>query len=285
MSHMRNLSSLINRPLCLAPAAIRVLASQFGLRLDDGLPASASLTRAMMPGDVSPDDGWRPYRSQGGVAYIPIQGVLDHKAGWMDWCGWGTSYEVIRYQLDMAANDDTVRGIFLDVDSPGGNVSGCFDLARRIRTVSALKPVWAALSDDACSAAYALASAAGYVFIPGTGNAGHVGCWRLHVDISRALDENGITATLVASGAHKVDGNPYEPLPGDVRADWQNDMDAIRAEFAGLVAAHRGLSVDAVLATEARTYMGRAAVDIGFADGVADRHTVFQTLIEELGRA
>ncbi|GHL45164.1 hypothetical protein ECZU29_00140 [Escherichia coli] len=72
--------------------------------------------------------------------------------------------------------------------------------------------------------------------------------------------------TLIYSGSHKVDGNPYSHLPDDVRETLQSRMDATRQMFAQKVSAYTGLSVQAVLDTEAAVYSGQEAIDAGLAD-------------------
>ena len=47
----------------------------------------------------------------------------------------------------------------------------------------------------------------------------------MHADYSRAVDRAGVTPTLIHAGAHKVDGNPYAPLSGEVKADLQAEVD------------------------------------------------------------
>jgi capsid assembly protease len=68
------------------------------------------------------------------------------------------------------------------------------------------------------------------------------------------------------SGSHKVEGNPYQTLSKDVAARWQAEIDSTRMQFASKVAEYTQLSLQAVLDTEAATYNGQAAVDIGLAD-------------------
>ncbi|WP_192840173.1 S49 family peptidase, partial [Escherichia coli] len=41
-----------------------------------------------------------------------------------------------------------------------------------------------------------------------------------------------VEITLIYSGSHKVDGNPYSHLPDDVRETLQSRMDATRQMFA-----------------------------------------------------
>ena len=75
----------------------------------------------------------------------------------------------------------------------------------------------------------------------------------MHADLSGQLSDAGVTVTLIHSDAHKVDGNPYAPLPDPVHARIQGEIDSIRTLFAQTVAAGRGrrLTADAALATEA----------------------------------
>ena len=85
-------------------------------------------------------------------------------------------------------------------------------------------------------------------------------------DSGAALEKQGVEITLIYSGSHKVDGNPYSHLPDDVRETLQSRMDATRRMFAQKVSAYTGLSVQAVLDTEAAVYSGQEAIDAGLAD-------------------
>ncbi|WVM88947.1 S49 family peptidase [Halopseudomonas pachastrellae] len=79
-----------------------------------------------------------------------------------------------------------------------------------------------------------------------------------HASYEEYLKDEGIKVTLIHSGAQKVEGNPYQDLPEEVLSRFQTDTDALRQEFAQLVARYTGMSVEAVLATEAATYRGQA---------------------------
>jgi ClpP class serine protease len=113
-----------------------------------------------------------------------------------------------------------------------------------------------------------LASAADKLMLSQTASVGSVGVIAAHNDASKAMDEAGFKVTLIHAGAHKADGNPYEPLPDDVKATVQGELDDLRQLFAASVAAGRGMTTARVLETEARMYLGQAAVDIGLADKV-----------------
>ena len=104
-----------------------------------------------------------------GIAVIPIQGTLVQKLGTLRPYSGMTGYDGIRASFLTAINDDAVKGICFDIDSPGGEVAGCFDLVDEIYAARGAKPIWSILSENAYSAAYALASAADRIIVPRTG--------------------------------------------------------------------------------------------------------------------
>ncbi|MDD8715688.1 phage terminase large subunit family protein [Escherichia coli] len=89
-----------------------------------------------------------------------------------------------------------------------------------------------------------------------TARTGSIGVMMAHSNYGAALEKQGVEITLIYSGSHKVDGNPYSHLPDDVRETLQSRMDATRQMFAQKVSAYTGLSVQAVLDTEAAVYSG-----------------------------
>jgi signal peptide peptidase SppA len=215
---------------------------------------------------------------------IEIAGVLVHRGGWIGQSSGQTSYEGIAAQIEAAARDPAVRAVALEIDSFGGEVAGVFDLADQIRALRRDKPVWAFVAEHAFSAGYALASQADRILLPRTGAVGSIGVVVMHADLSGQLDQDGVRVTLIHSGQHKVDGNPYEPLPESVRDDIQREIDVLRFLFAETVAAGRAgrLSQDAALATEAATYRGADAVSAGLADDVVDLARGFARLRQTL---
>jgi ClpP class serine protease len=133
-----------------------------------------------------------------------------------------------------------VRAILLDVDSPGGETGGVFDLADRIRAASRVKPVWAVANDMAFSAAYALASAAERVFVSRTSGVGSIGVIALHADQSAKDEQDGVRYTTVFAGARKNDLNPHAPLSDEAFAGLEAEVNRVYDLFVGTVAQHRG---------------------------------------------
>ena len=283
MLHARIAARAFNTPLLVEPSKAMAFLSGLGRRvemldgaLDEGTSAAALPARAsILAGNLAErlqQHGNVPYPVVDGIAVIEIAGVLIHRGGWIGQSSGQTSYEGIAAQIDAAAGDPAVRAVALEIDSFGGEVAGVFDLADRIRAIRTTKPVWAFVAEHAFSAGYALASQADRILLPRTGAVGSIGVVVMHADMSGQLDQDGMRVTLIHSGAHKVDGNPYTPLPEAVRDDIQREIDVLRFLFAETVAAGRAgrLSQEAALATEAATYRGTEAVSAGLADEVTD---------------
>jgi len=300
MLHARIATRAFNTPLLVEPSKAMAFLSGLGPRIlgrqlklpgsdvtdapgTTALPARASILAGNLAERLR-QHGDAPYPVVDGIAVIEIAGVLIHRGSWIGQSFGQTSYEGIAAQIDAAASDPAVRGIALDIDSFGGEVAGVFDLADRIRAIRSSKPVWAFVAEHAFSAGYALASQADRILLPRTGALGSIGVVVMHADLSGQLDQDGMRVTLVHSGQHKVDGNPYEPLPEGVRANIQREIDVLRFLFAETVAAGRAgrLSQEAALATEAATYRGADAVGAGLADEVTDLARGFATFRQML---
>lgn len=217
-----------------------------------------------------------------GVAVIPIHGTLVRRTVGLEAESGLTSYAGLAAQLDAAIGNPEVSAILLDIDSPGGESGGVFDLADRIRAASQIKPVWAVANDMAFSAAYALASAASRVFVSRTGGVGSIGVIAMHVDQSEKDAQDGVHYTAVFAGDRKNDLNPHEPISSEAHAFLKAEVNRIYGLFVETVARHRGIETSAVRDTEAGLFFGQAAVAMGLADAVGTFDDALAQLLASL---
>ncbi|EMB3656233.1 S49 family peptidase [Escherichia coli] len=264
-----------NQPLLLEPAYARVffsaLSDRFGTgRLIDTASGevmnSDEMNALTMGWDSSERTRQKSYRVERGIAVLPVTGTLVHKLGYINPVSGMSGYDGIAKRLQQAISDPDVKGILLDIDSPGGEVAGAFDTADLIARAREQKPVWALASDTACSAAYLLASACSRRLITQTGTVGSIGVLMAHRCVEKALEIVGVDVTLIYAGAHKVDGSPYSQLPDDVRDEFQLSINSTREQFAQKVSDYTGLKKSRVLDTEAAVFIGADAIKSGLAD-------------------
>ena len=264
---------LFNTPLLVHPGKLDAIIAGLGGRLLDGpLQLEAVANGAAAPEMFSTRRGTRGdagYVVTDGVAVIGASGALVHRSRIDADSTYLLGYNELAAQAEAAQADPEVHAVLQVWDSPGGEVSGAFEYAERMLGLRGSKPMWAIADSMAASAAYLGGSAFEKLAVSNTGYVGSIGVVMRHVDFSRALDNDGIRVTHIFAGTHKVDGNPYEPLPADVRADMQAEIDGLYAMFVDSVALHRGISAESVRATQAQVYRGTAAVSMGLADRVA----------------
>ena len=223
-----------------------------------------------------------PGPPSGKVAVIPIHGTLVRRTSGIEAESGLASYTGLAAQLDAALASPEIAAILLDIDSPGGESGGVFDLADRIRAASEVKPVWAVANDMAFSAAYALASAATRVFVARTGGVGSIGVIAMHVDQSVKDAQDGVRYTAVFAGERKNDLNPHEPISNEAHVVLKAEVDRIYDLFVETVARHRGLDADTVRATEAGLFFGPDAVATGLADAVGSLDDALTQLTQSL---
>ena len=264
---------LFGVPLAIHRPKLDVILAVLGPRV--GVPDLAA-----PPGFSPPTRSASPQTP--GVAVIPVHGTLVRRTVGLEAESGLTSYAALAAQLDAALASPDVRAILLDVDSPGGESGGVFDLADRIRAATKVKPVWAVANDMAFSAAYALASAASKVFVSRTGGVGSIGVIAMHVDQSERDLQDGVRYTAVFAGDRKNDLNPHEPISSEAHAFLKAEVNRIYGQYIETVARNRGVEPSTERDTEAGLFFGQAAVALGLADAIGTFDDALAQLLESV---
>ncbi|MEP0518560.1 MAG: S49 family peptidase [Hyphomicrobiales bacterium] len=276
-NQLPRIAKAVQRPLLLHPTKaewiLHALSGRIGVELPEPQAADASRFRGDWKGGIDQDGNGAAYSVENGTAILPITGSLVNRGAWVGENSGLQSYEGIEYQFKHAMGNDKVQRVVLDIDSPGGEAGGMWGIAEAIR--GAVKPTFALVNDMACSAAYGIASACDQIICSPTSVVGSIGVILVHFDWSKNLADDGIKPTIIHAGANKADGNPYEPLPEQVRDNLQTEVDRYYGRFVEAVAAGRSnLSTEQIRATEARCYIGQDAVSAGLADAIGTLDTI-----------
>jgi signal peptide peptidase SppA len=246
----------------------------------------AAFTEARAAGDEIPNGARKTdegYCVTGdGISIIRICGTLVEKSSWADATSGLVSYACIGRQIEASIADPEVRGILLDVNSPGGETHGMFDLADRIYSLRGSKPIYAIANNAALSAAYIIASAADRIFITRTGAVGSIGVFSCHVDQSGADKNAGLKFTYVYAGEKKIDGNPHEALSASAKRDAQSETDRQYGMFVDAVARDRGVAVQSIIDTQAGVFNAQTALPL-LADDVGCFADAYQAILEKSG--
>lgn len=260
-------SRIFSTPLLVERVKLGDILFALGPRLNlDLSEVERGSARAYGPGDPERREPY--YVDEQGVAVIGIVGPLVARESGDFLSGGPTTYSQIQSWVERAVMNPEITGIVLDMDSPGGEAGGAFDLSDMIYAAREKKPIFAVANHMAYSAGFAIASACSRVYVTRTGGVGSVGVVMVHVDQSGLNEKVGIKPTFIFAGRKKIQGNPHEPLADDARKDFQDEIDYIDDMFCKTVSRNREMGVEAVKGTEAGCFLGKRALSIGFADRV-----------------
>jgi capsid assembly protease len=284
MNHLPHIAQrMFNTPLAIHPQKAGVIVGALADRMGIARVARLAEDDSAVPMAAMSSEGRNAsagYDVVQGVAIIPIAGTLVQKLGTVRPYSGMTGYDGIRHNVLTALADPEVKALFLDFDTPGGEVAGCFDLVDTIHKARGIKPIWGMVGEMAYSAGMALASACDRVITPRTGGVGSVGVVVIHMDYSQAIANAGLVVTIVTHGDLKAEGNPYQQLSKGAQARIQEDINTMGELFVSTVARNRNLSPARVRDAQAACFLGSKGVDQGLADEVMAPDDAFLALVE-----
>lgn len=213
-----------------------------------------------------------------GVAIVPIVGPLCRYASWFqDVCGM-TSYQLAAMDFRVAVDDPSVRAILLHLDTPGGEVNGCAELAQLIYAARGIKPIVAMVSDGAASAGYWIAAAADEIVVSPAAYVGSIGVWFEIMDASGYEEANGLRRFRIVSS--QSPNKVPDPADDAGRQVLQREADQFADAFLEAVATFRGTTTAQLIAAGdgGAVFVGRHAVERGLADRVATTEDVLAEL-------
>ena len=209
------------------------------------------------------------YDIQNGVALVPVNGVIGKRLNMLEMMCGGADVDHLVSAVQKADSDPMVDSILLDVNSPGGMVTGTPEAAAALGQIS--KPLYAFTDSQMCSAAYWLASAAtSGIFVTGSSDVGSIGTYLAMIDSSRAYEMEGLKLELFKAGSLKAIGLEGKAFTDDERAFLQDGVDRANSRFTSAVVANRKAATGRIISDETmqgQWFDGEQAV----ANGLADR--------------
>ncbi len=213
-------------------------------------------------------DEYREFQmATGTVAVIPIHGIVGKHLSSLEIACGGCSLDTLQAQLKAAGNSPRITQILLDINSPGGTVTGTPETARLIAEIAQEKPVIGYTDGECCSAALWLASQCVSFYASESAVVGSVGIRMVLLDYTRKLEQEGVKVNAIASGKYKLLGAPFKALTEDERELLQAESDRIHAQFQAAVTARRDVATQYL---QGQIFRGEEAVGIGMVDGVMD---------------
>lgn len=197
----------------------------------------------------------------GSVAYIPLFGPIFPRPNMLTkYFGIGTALDRFASDIQSAISNPSVESIVLDIDSPGGSVTGVNEAANIIKSARGNKSITAYVGGTGASAAYWIASAAENVVMDATARVGSIG---VVVAYPKSGDDGYVEIVSTASPNKRPD-----PSSEQGRSVITKELDALASVFINTVAENRGVSTSTVMNDFGKggVLVGQAAVTVGMAD-------------------
>ena len=209
----------------------------------------------------------------GNVGIIHISGIISRHADMLaSFFGLGSAaIENIAKDFQSLLDNEEVKSIILDFDTPGGAITGVNELAEIIYNARGIKPIKAYVTGMACSAGYFLAAACDEIIIDEMGSVGSIGVMRV---VSKQNDKSVIFKSS-QSPMKNIDGESEQG-----KAEYQAKVDYLASIFIDKVAKYRGITADEVInrGNKGGVLVGAVAVTAGLADRLGSMDSLIMEL-------
>lgn len=221
----------------------------------------------------------------GKIAVIRIEGVIQDGAQGI--LGGGYNHQLLLDQLEYAGQDNSVDGIVLRVNTPGGGVVESDEIHEKIVEVrdEYSKNVYVSMGNQAASGGYYVAAPADQIFANGQTITGSLGVIMQSINFAELAEELGIEDNTITSGEFKDIMSATREMTEEDEEILQSIVDDAYSQFVDVIEEGRDLSREEVIElADGRIYTGSQAVENGLIDELGNMDDVIEAMKEDVGR-
>lgn len=187
-------------------------------------------------------------------------------------------------EIDYLRDNDHVKGVLLQIDSPGGTITGSEALYKAFKELRAKKPLVVSVQNAAASGGYMVAMAADKIFAYETSALGSIGVIAESVELAELAEKIGVKIMNYKSSPLKGIPNVFEKNTEDVTKTMQSFVDELQVIFKDLVQHSRpGIAKEKLdLICNGMIYNGRQAMQNGLIDGIGNEKDALKDLKEKV---
>ena len=182
------------------------------------------------------------------------------------------SNDYIVEKLDEALDDDTIKGVILHVNSPGGSVYASEKIAKKIEEVKEKNiPVYSVMQELAASGGYYISAPCDKIYASNETFTGSIGVIMQSYSLEGLFEKYGIKEQNIKTGKMKDAGSTGRDMDKEEKEYFQGLVDSAFSRFVKVVADGRDMSEDEVRKlADGRVYDGNQAVKNGLVDEIGD---------------
>jgi protease-4 len=207
----------------------------------------------------------------GKIGVVEIEGAITDMKEAME--------DVVKFK-----EDDSIKGVILRINSPGGAVGPTQEIYSEIKKLRKSKKVYVSMGSVCASGGYYLAVTGEKVYASPSTITGSIGVIMEQAVVEDLMKKIGIESNTIKSGPLKDTGSPFRKMREDEKKYLQSLIDSIYEQFVNDVAEGRKMPVDQVKQlADGRIYTGLQAKDTGLIDNIGTFYDVVDEMQKDLG--
>ena len=203
------------------------------------------------------------------ILLIPLKGVITGQSAKKLFLETPSIVDSVKQQLDQARDDNEVKAVILEINSPGGGVTASDIIYEKVLEFKeeTNKKVIVSMQDVAASGAYYISAAADKIISHPTTITGSIGVIMPLINIANLVEKYGIEDNSIKSGDMKSIGSPLKKMSDAERKVLYDIVDEMYTRFVNIIAVGRNMEIEEVKRlADGRIYTGKQAVDNGLVD-------------------
>ena len=198
------------------------------------------------------------------IVIIPIKGVITAQSSNKFLFEEPSIVDSVEKQLEQASDDDDVKAVILEINSPGGGITASDIIHKHIMDFKekTKKKVIVSMQDVAASGGYYIAVTGDKIISHPTTITGSIGVIMPLINIADLVEKYGIENNSITSGDMKELGSPFKKMSDKERKVLHDIVDEMYMRFLNIISEGRNMEVEDVRKlADGRIYTGKQAVD------------------------
>jgi protease-4 len=208
------------------------------------------------------------------VAVISVEGMITLNGGSSFFTNSVSGKDIVN-KINTANEDESVKAIVLEINSPGGTVMGSKYVVDAIKKVD--KPIVTVITESGTSGAYWIASQTDAIFADELSYVGSIGVIGSYVEFGGLMEDYNVTYRRLVTGDYKDMGTPYREMTSEEEELMMERLEKVHEFFVEDVAVGRNMTVEDVeVLSTGIFYLGMDCVDNGLIDYIGNKENAIE---------
>ncbi|MER2039967.1 MAG: signal peptide peptidase SppA [Solibacillus sp.] len=215
------------------------------------------------------------------IAHLEVNGVIQDVGEPSIWETVDYNHRLFMNQLESVLQDDTIKGIVLSVNSPGGGVIESAEIHEKLLEIKEKKniPIYVAMGSLAASGGYYISAPADKIFAQRETLTGSIGVIMQSINYGKLAEKIGIEFETIKSGEHKDMFGGVRPSTPEEIAMLQEMIDESYEQFVDIIEQGRGMSeAEVKKVADGRILGGTQALKAGLVDEIGNQNDVINAM-------